>query len=272
MKWVAMLWRWLTQAHRFRHPPRRRVPVLGWARRMAEMKSLVDSKNKIRELCARWDKRITLKGQSLAELYFEGRLSLICYLDVSISPKAVASNPILKQSPIPDFSLCAIIKSNADACDVSEVGNCKQSSMFVFDIEVMDMQKRFPIPSTVGLDIYHKEIENPPGDFLFKSGLNGRFKFLPAFIDGEFGVLSVFPALRPFNVVDSQVQSRTQIVNDVTEYHADRIGTLVVLTHLKKIAGAIKVMLDERDAKVTVEESVDFGIQVNDVLFGPFNL
>lgn len=233
---------------------------------------LDNSRNKLRELSARWDNRLAIEGQSLAKLYIEGRISLVCYLDVSIARDAMGSNPIPHQSPVSEFHFAAIVKPNANTGDVAEIGGIKQSPMLVFDVEVVQMDKGLSIPSTVWLDVHKQTVENVPGNLLFQSALNRRYKFIPAFIDGEFSVLSVLSAFRPLNVTDSQIQRAAQIVNNITEDHADRIQSFVMLANLKKIAGAIRVMLYERDVKVSIAESADFFVHLRDVLFGPFDL
>jgi hypothetical protein len=122
------------------------------------------------------------------------------------------------------------------------------------------------------LDIKPQESPDIPRDLLFKSALNGRFKFLPAFVYGEFGVLGISSTLDSFNVVDSQVESASQIVDNIPEDHIDGIGTLIMFPYLEKIARAIRIMLYEGNMEMAIQKPIDLIVQVRDVLFGPFNL
>ena len=231
-----------------------------------------DFKNEIRKLSARWNNRLTLEGQSIAKLYIDDRFAIVCDFSISTPNNGMSCNSVLNKQPTFDFQLTAIISPHSHACHVGEMSGGEQSAMLVFDIEVVNMQEGFSVPSSVRFNIYDQMVQNIPRNLLFKSAINGRFKFLPGFIDRELGVLSTSPPSNSLDIVDSQVQSTAQIVNNVPKNQVDSFGTLIMLPDLKKIAGAIRVVLDERNVKVTIEKSVDFAVQIKDVFFGPFNL
>jgi hypothetical protein len=234
---------------------------------------LNDVANKLNEINKRWQNKLTLCGQSLVEKYREGRLTLVCDLEISSS---VAGDIGSMDSPSlnkhgESGKLIASIVLQTNSLQHSNVYHWKQEPVFIEDVQFVQSPEGV-IPSLVRFYDIHDEVSDCFGGLCYQSAFDGSFKFIPGFAEWKSRMGVVPSEFEKNNIVNGKVESTFQIVKGISDdgNHVTWKG----LSHLElqKALSRIRVFLDAKAVVVTCGEADKSGLKVVDVLLGPFNL
>ena len=223
----------------------------------------------LRKTYQRWDDLLALERLPLSEAYSEGRLSVVLKLSLSGQACHYAEyrasryfeGAVLHLDP-PD--------NERHVCKGGHGDHRKQQEVLVRDVHLVDGAERI-VPSLVRFDLIDNGGDDGLARHLYRSTLNGCFHFLFRVPNRKLDV----PA-RPIgpvdNLADHKIEAGSQIVNGVAEDQRDAIGDGGCHPELKDVLSSVRILLDSKTAKVSFDEGVERGIQLVDVLIGPFDL
>lgn len=229
---------------------------------------LHDARDELCELMQRWDNRLSLERLSPAKHYRECRLSLALKLKVS------------GHSRYAKFSATgngegAVFKSDApgptiDVRQASHGYHWNQQQVFVCDVHLVERQEgvvaslvRFDLVEDTGNDI-------GMGD-LYVSLAKGTFHLLSSLTNRKLDVLC--GPIRPSDELACDViNSGPQIVQGVADDKGNLLGEGLRDSELEDVVSGLRIFLDAKSIKISLEEVVQDGVQIEDVLLGPFNL
>ncbi len=217
----------------------------------------------MRELFERWENRLTVEGISFAEKYIEGRISIILYVQfgaAEISVKQSVGADARGQGDREVSVLVFGVNINGD-----NIENNDQAAMLINDVQIVQSVQGI-IPSTVGLYRINYQVADFRTRSLYFSTVNRAYEFLSFFKEWK---LSTSIRIRD-GLADHQIESRMKIVNGVSD-NQSRIGWEFKVD-LETDISSLAIFLDVQTARVSVSKPLHKGVEVTDVLIGPFDL
>lgn len=246
----------------------------------ANLEPLDDSRNKLRKLFERWDNRLSLQGKSVLEQYIGGRLSLV--VDVEFrTPSHTDRGPSDRLEATIVFDTHSAINHTEVARFVFDVDSRQnrnmqhwdQQDVFVEDVEVVYSANGL-IPSLVRLyGVEYLPAERFGEARLYYSTVKSCYELLPAFAspEWEFGVGHVAASIAN-DAANHQVERTPEIVNGVANDKGRVIGNGLHNPEVQNIVSGIRIFLDEKFVEVRLGEALKDGVQLKNVLLGPFDL
>jgi hypothetical protein len=235
------------------------------------------------QLIKSWNDRLTLNNLRLTERYSKGELRLLIYIRV----------PMSGQHPI---DLCAVLQGERALREgwargfnsiehrlpdvrehASEIQDhismsdphSKQQSMFVDVVKFVD-EPESVIPTTVRIqtvDFIHGHLAHA----LYFSRVK-EFVFRGVLSDGKRSPSGWSAAVCEDQLIGQVVQRASQVVNNISDDGSPAERNLGVDPNVKYQVSGLRVFLSENGVGASFLKDSDPGIQIMDVLFGPFDL
>lgn len=143
--------------------------------------------------------------------------------------------------------------------------------MFVENIKLVDEKERFsPVPSLVWLEPLEKA-DTGRADSLYASQTIG-FKFLAGVAERKTCFPSDLLAVSSDQVTNEQVQSRSEIVDGVTDVAAPHEREGFDAGNAPTALSGLGVILSNESYWVGFDKTAEVRAKLLDMLFGPFNL
>ena len=102
--------------------------------------------DEMREIAERWHDRLTVERHSIAENYADGRVSLICDLNILAPDARVDRNARVNQCPFNDGEVFASSVFAVDRPNVRNILFRDQEPVLVFDIKSVQTPEGIPFP------------------------------------------------------------------------------------------------------------------------------
>ena len=231
---------------------------------------LHDARYELRQLMQRWDDSLTLENLSFVEDYIEGRLSLLCDLEIGVSRyrinlSALSYSKANALKTIAPVVFCTHPNKSGDR------GDGDQQPMFVHDVEIVKCAQGV-IPSLVRFYRIDDKVDDGTGRSLYFSIIDGFYKFIARIpkIESCFSVGGV--SSQGDDLTSHQVQSSMQVMDRISNNQGNLAGHLLGCFKLKDIHSILRVSLDVKTIEVRLEKCQENALKLIDVLVGPFDL
>lgn len=228
---------------------------------------LHDAHDELSQLVQRWNAGFSLK-RSLVEQYREHRLSVVQKF------KCGRRFQYAEFSSADDFE-GAIIKGHtaSPSVDMSEGYNRHhwyQQQMFVSDVQIVQGAEGI-IPSLVRLDLVEDCGDDILARNLYLSTIDGRFHFLSRLANGKLDVVGRATCTAD-DFAGHEIEGGSKVVQCIANDQGQAFGQWCDNAELQRVLTGSRIFLDAESVKVSLNEGVQFGIQLVDVLIGPFDL
>ena len=231
--------------------------------------------NEMREIAQRWQDRLTVERHSIAENYADGRLSLICDLNILAPEAGVDRDAGMNHCPLGHSEVFATAIFAVDRSDVRNVFLRDQEPVLVFNVESVKSPEGLAFPSLVRLYGIHDEIEDgfgSPLPLLFQSTVNGVYKFIPGRADRKVSVRVSRSGSLEFNVAHHEVKRASEIVDRIADGEKHSIWGGFTRADLEEAISSLRIVLDRDIVRASVGELPRLPVKIVDVLIGPFDL
>jgi hypothetical protein len=165
-----------------------------------------------------------------------------------------------------------------DGHRIHEGASCydQQQAMLVFNViavEGIEDRGGRPIPSIVRLFAFDEPLSGKR-DALYLSAINGRFEFLRRLCDGKAVVFVDGSTPLANHGHDEMIKTGAQLVNNLAGNDRDARGQRAILKAYPLVGTSFVLRLSDNSVGLGIgkKEGVNLGLEVLDVLFGPFNL
>jgi hypothetical protein len=238
-------------------------------------KCLLDTVNnttdEFRQLMKRWQNRLTLHGQSVVEKYKQGRISLICDIEVPVLRAIHVATPAAScENPSVNEQFLAFLVYSANVAHSTDLHNWKQKPVLIEDVEIVQGPQGV-IPSFVRFYDIHDEVADCWRGFMYQSAIYGGYKIIPTSSHREPSL--VITSLQPGkdDIVNSEVQGRFQIMQGVANDERKIVWNGLFYVNLKRLISSLRITIDANSVRVWCETDHPT-VKIIDVLLGPFNL
>jgi hypothetical protein len=228
--------------------------------------------DEMREIAERWQNCLTVERHSIAENYAEGRLSLICDLNILVPDARTDRNVGVNHCPLNDGEVFASAIFAADRPNVRNVFFSDQEPVLVFNVESVKSPEGLSYSSLVRLYSVHDEVEDCFGGLLFQSTVDGSYKFIPGRANREVSVRIPGSGCIEFNVAHCKIESTSEIVDCIPNSEKHSVWGNLIHADLKDAISSLRIILDQNAIWVSIRELPRLQIKVVDVLVGPFDL
>ena len=239
-----------------------------------------DAGDGLRNLMERWENRLTFESvRSLTEEYRKGRLSLICYAERPLERRLeqVIINDIsagTHQVCLPLEPLVIGLVYQAYIPHLSDRQNGRQEFVLISNIQPVQSIDGV-IPSFVRLYPVKDEVHNvhPYAEDrrLFFSCIDLSYQFVPFFEDGKPECSIGLPSRFLNSLISQSIKSRSKIVYSITNDQGQfSRGTMYY--QFTDIVTSLRIFIDRKAVKVSLDESIKKSLKLLDVLVGPFDL
>ena len=227
--------------------------------------------NQLRQLSERWDNRLSLKGLVFSEAYSKGALKYLADFDILWGGHSNNYQAVFQR-------LLNIAVSDGDVEAISfkdKIGYAhnvcyrNKELMFIRDIEIVETPEGV-IPSCVWLHCPN-QIQNICAGATYFHFLNSTFKAIFAFGYREIDTLDV-AIVEANEITGEQVEGAPKVVNGIPNECRKIARNLFTNASDPSMHVGFRVVLNDDSIRLSVKESADFGLKVNDMAVGPFNL
>ena len=252
------------------------------ANRRHELINAIDGfRNGLRHLDQRWKDGLALNNAGLVEKYLSGRFSVTLYLQAAgaeadhiDSPAGANGHRGINQSVV-------VLIDSIDPGDSLGDQKGDQEAVFVAAVESPDRPEK-AFSGFVRSYLIEDEFADAGNGHLYGSipalatglsandlrlGAKGRFEFLPAFPHRE-GEMRVLPSEQ---LIDGVIKRAPEIVDCVAERERN-FGWQRINGNYAKSLASVRLILHHELAEVRFEEGFPVGLELTDVLVGPYML
>jgi len=231
---------------------------------------LHNARHELRQIMQRWDDRLTIENLSFAENYIEGRLSLICDIEVGVSRYHIQFSS-LPNNKVNELKAITSLVFGTCPNKSGDRGDGDQQLMFVHDVEVVKCAQGV-IPSLVRFYRIDDNVDDGTGRSLYFPAIDGFYKFVTRVPKVELRLPVGCVSSQGDDLVSHQVQGRAQVVNCIANNQGNFTGHLLSGLELQDIISTIRVSLDVKTIEVRLEKCQENALKLIDVLVGPFDL
>lgn len=215
-----------------------------------------------------WDYAKSLRGYSIAELYFKGRVSVVLELAMKRNLGGSKTEPAQRQGAAFGRSVYAL---QFHAVNEHEIHNWNKQAMFVVNVEMVD-GPNVGVPSFVGFHaIDHEAMEAGVAGYFSFSG-ESRLKHFPFGVDGEIEELGIEGGGVQSLVGRSprNIKSAVEIVNCVSNHQGERCANAPMPEPvLEELFPRLRI--DVHAQLVSISRDKESLLDIGDVLVGPFD-
>lgn len=221
------------------------------------------ARDELRQLMKRWDNRLTLKRLSWAELYLKGRICIVLYVSFGTGRETLDYSVRSDARVIANGNDISVLVFSVN-CENDDPENNDQEAMFIRNVQIVQSVQGI-IPSTVRFYRINNEVIDVRSRSLYFSTFSLTYKFLPLFKEWEFaGPISN-------DLVHHQIEGRMKVVDGISNNQGNAIWERVDPLERENIVSSICIFLDTKTAKISLKP-IKKGIEISDVLIGPFDL
>ncbi len=225
-----------------------------------------------REFAQRWKDMLAFEGHSLAEKYANGRVALVCDLHASFLCRVKHPRASVGNDPFRDREFFASLVYVADIANPLELQFGDDKPMFVHNVETVELPDGVTIPSLVGLYRIHDVVDDPFGGLTFQSSLDGDFKLIPSLTRREDYLIRPLASSGEFNITHRNVESTSQVMDGIAHDTHKFWGDGLTRDEFERIVASIRLTMHANTVSVIADELTKFGLEILDVLSGPFDL
>jgi hypothetical protein len=227
--------------------------------------------NQFAELAKRWKNRLAPHRQSLLEKYRQAEMSLVCdFQIVSRESLRDGSSPCDDPRCQRDFFASCVFQANFE--NAVDLHVWDKQPVLVQNFEFVQGPDSISIPSLIRLYDIHNESNDGFRNLIYQSTIDGSYKLIAGESRWETGLSRPLSSMAKFNVADGEIQSRSQIVQRVSNNESDLIRYGLSNRSLKNIASSFRVFIDAKSVSITCGEYPQAPLKILDVLIGPFDL
>ena len=248
-----------------------RAAIRSASRQKDRFHVLNDAADHMSQLLERWENRLILQGQSLVEEYEQGRLTLVCDLDVSMARKWSDASLRGSENPKINSNFLASVVLKAKVTQHADVHDWKQEPMLVNDVEFVQGPEGV-IPSVVRFYGIHDEVRDCFGGLMYQSALDGSYKFIPSFSKWESAMVIITPKATENNLINCNVERPLEVVEGISDHERSVSWKSFRFLVAKNIFPSLRGFIDNDVVEVTFLEIQNAVVKVTDVLLGPFDL
>lgn len=235
--------------------------------------------SEIDQLIESWNHRLSFSNLALAERYLNGNLRIV----VDFTDRGGKDYRAVLQRELPILrserntqSLgsraareCGSVEFDGNTCIT---GSYRYDHLvFVENIKLVDEKERFsPVPSLVWLEPLEKA-DTGRADSLYASQTIG-FKFLAGVAERKTCFPSDLLAVSSDQITNEQVQSRSEIVDGVTDVATPHKREGFDAGNAPTALSGLGVILSNESYWVGFDKTAEVRAKLLDMLFGPFNL
>mgnify|MGYP001569002881 CR=1 FL=1 len=224
---------------------------------------LNDARDDLRKLMKRWNERLIFGRSILWEEYVKGRLSIVCYVHLGTRPNCVQSTPgTYTEGKVGECVVIIVMCANARNFEDADRWN--QQPVFINDVDFVEGPNGI-IPSNIRFYDISDEVADVATPDLYFSITDGVYKFLPRISNRESAMLGRGAPSNNDNFTSHEVERGSEIVNGITENQWNTFGQRLGIN-------ACKISINAKTVCASFEKCGDGGVQLIDVLIGPFNL
>lgn len=234
---------------------------------LGEVDRLQRLHNKLNEFdqCVQgWNDALALEGHSLAERYERDSLTIICNFEMFMPFEWPGGDVRINDQPSRDVKRFASLVYRNHSLNKRVLPMCDQEPMFVFDVEVMQIEKNLALASTVGLYEIPQESLDLFSGVLFES-IDGTFKALSGFAGGKLGVFGTCNARSE----PSKIEGGAKIMECISQNPEEDRGKWLSRSNAEHIVSSARVGIDCDTVRVLIAEEFRPHLKLLDVLFGP---
>jgi hypothetical protein len=201
-----------------------------------------DSADQLRKLLKRWNDRLTLEGLSLPERYLEGRLPHITLkVELAVHSYEIQYAAILDTES--DTANCAAnFAAGTNDPDVGCVNRCNSNDWKYEQVLVGNVQRvqcvNGIIPRKVRPNLVCDHIDDVRSTLQY-STTERSYKMIPVLVKPELGLVSGSAAGSSDQLNMSNIQSRPQVVDGVSNHEGEVPGRILELFELKNMLPGI---------------------------------
>lgn len=235
-------------------------------------KRIDDTKHQLRQVQERWDNRLILERESLFEAYLDGRICIGLVVKMGGGAFLDGASVTEDTNPMRGERASGILIYEFDS-GLKRVTTKYDRSMLVEVIEFIECPKG-KISSLVRLYRIDNKLAKVGTDLLFKSEIDGLYKFFPRFMHGEVGVSTIGISSHVADNFGHRVVKRaSEVVNSVTDDNAKPVdGECAGGPEIKAEIASLRISIDEMSVTFRPQKALNPGLRVTDVLIGPLNL
>jgi hypothetical protein len=243
-----------------------------------------NARNQLAELGQCWKERFTMKNRLLSKRYIDGELRLHLHMKLRLERTelcAIYKVAVLGSGGHPQRNSHGWVSSEvgmttpreapeiqAQCLEGTEHGN--QESVFVSDVHLVDLPESFVCTSLVRFDLLEKLHSLCP-KAVFHS-LNFGFIGLGVPLDREVVLIAQTGVTGLKETSDDVIEGRPQVVEDVAN-HGSPLGIRIpVDVDGRNALAGIQITIGKEDIRVAASEFDQLGLQLIDVMVGPFDL
>ncbi len=228
--------------------------------------------NEMREIAERWQDRLTVERHSIAENYADGRVSLICDLNILAPDTRVDRDAGMDHCPFGHSEIFATAIFAVDRPDMSNVFLRDQEPMLVFNVESVQTPQGFAYCSLVRLYRIHDEVDDCFGGLLFQSTIDGNYKVIPGRANRKMSVRVPRSSSLEFNVAHYEVKRASEVMNGVSNNEEDSFWNGFICADLEEAISSLRIVLDRDTVRASLGKLPRLSVKIVDVLIGPFDL
>lgn len=228
----------------------------------------------LRQLMERWNNRLTPKGLAVLKEYIEGRLKIALELEIAgqvvgYTYLSVAINQ--DGTLLHDEGAVGSIEPQVNEC-VSGSVDRGDEQVFVINVGIVQSAQGL-IPSVAkGPYFINEHKGHPVPDSLFKSAMNGVYKFLPLIRERQTSPVRGYVSSHPNHVADHDIQRRSKIVDSVSNDQRNLPRRRLSDFDYELVLSGVSVFLEPEIAKFSLKVIPNQKGKIADVLIGPFDL
>ena len=240
--------------------------------------------NGLGHLDQRWNDALMLNKANLIEKYISGRFSILLELLYSTSEPNGSNSSI--HSQVLETNRIIVVINKLDIAEGQRHYDRDKQPMLIFRVELIESPKRI-VASAVTTYCVGNEFADARSGLLYRSipalfvppstsgtncatwsGSKGAYKFIAklAHREGDPGILPTE------NLTDCVIKRTLKVVDGIPQTESDFGGQGGNLINLKELASAISISLNAHSAKVCFSKPLPKGVQLIDLLVGPYVL
>ena len=227
--------------------------------------------DKYSEIVQRWKDEAAFHGHTTSEKYAYGRIALICDLHASFTSRNHQSAS-LGNGPLGNRGFFASFVYVADIANPLELQVGNDKPMFVHNVETVKLPDAVTIPSLVGLYRLHDVVAHPFRGLTFQSALDEFFKVIPCLVHRKGHILRPLASDQEFDLTHGNVESTPKVVDGIANDTHKLRGNGLTRDEFERIASRIRITVDTDSVSMITDELMDVGLEISDVLCGPFDL
>src|SRR5216684_2386144 len=158
---------------------------------------------------------LALHRQSLVKKYMNGRLTLICDLEVFMAGKRRKGKSGAAENPQTNGKFLAPVVLKARIMQCADSQDWKQEPVFIKNVEFVQGPDGV-IPSFVRFYGIHNEVCDCFGGLVYQPTFDGSYKFIPGFSEWESGEVIVTPKPTKNDLIDCDIERSLEIMEGVS--------------------------------------------------------